>query len=156
MVTITTNPASASPEGDERERYTELLRLLDAGGAHIVGADGAAVPIPDAVATALRAVTAAFAANRGVLINDIAKDLTTQQAADLLNVSRPYLIKLLDEGKIPFTMTGTHRRIPLDALMKYRAVMKEEQRAALRELTQLHEEMGFYDLPPRPVEPWPE
>ncbi len=156
MVTITMNPASASPEGDEREQYAELLRLLDAGSARIVGADGAAVPVSGSIATALRAVAAAFAANRGILINDIERDLTTQQAADLLNVSRPYLIKLLDERKIPHTMVGTHRRIPLDTLMKYRAVMKEEQRAALRELTQLHEEMGFYDLPPRRIEPWPE
>lgn len=155
MVTITTNPASASPEGDERERYTELLRLLDAGGARIVGADGAAVPIPDAVATALRAVTAAFAVNRGVLINDIAKDLTTQQAADLLGLSRPYVIKLLDEGKIPFTMVGTHRRIPLDALMAYRAAWKAEQRELLAEMTRLGQEMGGYDLPPRPRVPPP-
>jgi len=66
--------------------------------------------------------------------------LTTQQAADLLNVSRPHLTKLLKRGEIEFEEVGKHRRVPLPALMQYREQKAVKQKAALRKLAQLGQE----------------
>jgi excisionase family DNA binding protein len=72
--------------------------------------------------------------------------LTTQQAADFLYVSRPYVIKLLDEGKLPYSMTGTHRRVLFEDLVSYKAEMKAIQRAGIEEIIRISEEAGLYDL----------
>ena len=69
--------------------------------------------------------------------------LTTQQAASMLNVSRPYLIKLLDAEEIPHQMAGTHRRIPLRDLRSYRLNQTKASVAALDELVSQAEEMGI-------------
>jgi excisionase family DNA binding protein len=75
-----------------------------------------------------------MAAGNAVTIFPYHPELTTQQAAELLNVSRPFLIKLLEEGKIEFRKVGTHRRIKMEALLKYR--QEESQRR--KELIDAH------------------
>ncbi|HZK67184.1 MAG TPA: helix-turn-helix domain-containing protein [Chloroflexota bacterium] len=72
-------------------------------------------------------------------------ELTTQQAADLLNVSRPHLIKLLETGEIPFHKTGTHRRIRFDDLMRYGRLRDQKEASALDEMARDAQEMGLYD-----------
>lgn len=67
--------------------------------------------------------------------------LTTQEAADLLNVSRPHLVKLLKAGDIPHEMVGTHRRVPLPDLISYHAGRKRRQSDALQELADLGQEL---------------
>lgn len=89
------------------------------------------VELPAEVYRALRQVVEALRQGLAVTVAPLTQTLTTQQAADLLGVSRPTVIKLLDEGKIPFERVGTHRRILLRDLLVYREQRRAEQYAAL-------------------------
>ena len=70
-------------------------------------------------------------------------ELTTQQAADMLNVSRPYLIKLLENGIIEHRKVGKHRRVQLDALMDYKRHDEQKRRESADELSALSQELGL-------------
>lgn len=108
-----------------------------------VGDDDALV-IPRPIAVLFAQILVALAEGRGVQIIPKDTELTTQQAADLLNVSRPYLIGLLESGQIPFRKVGRHRRITFEKLMDYKRHDDLERRAAADDLTRLSEELGLY------------
>ncbi len=88
----------------------------------------------------------AMAAGHGVMIFPQHAELTTMEAADLLNVSRPYLIKLLEAGEIPYHKIGRHRRIRIEDVRAYKEESDKHSRAAMDELVALSEELGLYDL----------
>ena len=97
-------------------------------------------------ATAVRLLTDVLghlAEGRGVTVMPEDAQLTTQQAATLLNVSRPYLVKLLDAGEIPYQMVGTHRRILLRDFHTYRQRHTNASVAALDALVAEAEELGM-------------
>jgi len=71
--------------------------------------------------------------------------LTTQQAADMRNVSRPYLVQLLRRGELPFVRFGTHQRVRLADLLDYRQRRDATRPDALRELTRMSEAFGLYE-----------
>jgi excisionase family DNA binding protein len=89
------------------------------------------VELPVEVYRALRKVVDALRQGLAVTVAPTTLTVTTQQAADLLGVSRPTVIKLLDEGKIPYERVGTHRRVLLQDLLAYREQRRAEQYAAL-------------------------
>jgi excisionase family DNA binding protein len=70
------------------------------------------------------------------------KELTTNEAAEILNLSRPFLIKLLDRGEIPYHRVGTHRRVRADEVLAYRELRAARRREKLRELTELSQQLA--------------
>lgn len=92
---------------------------------------GEQVELPHEAYRVLRQVIEAMRRGLAVTVVPQTQTLTTQQAADLLGVSRPTVVKLLEDDKIPFERTGTHRRILLRDLLAYRDRRREEQYAAL-------------------------
>jgi excisionase family DNA binding protein len=93
---------------------------------------GDRVELPSSLYQILRQVVEALQQGLAVTVAPKTKTLTTQQAADLLGVSRPTVIRLLDDGKIPYERAGTHRRILLQDLIAYREQRRAAQYAALQ------------------------
>ena len=98
--------------------------------------------VPRQAAIMLAQILGFLANGQGVTVTPSNAMLTTQQAADFLNVSRPYLIKLLEAGEIPFEKVGTHRRVAFGELMDYKRRDDHERRRAADELTELGQELG--------------
>ena len=90
----------------------------------------------------LFAALSEIACGKGVSLLPLDQEVTTQQAADILNVSRPYLVGLLERGNIPFRKVGNQRRVPLQEVLAYKARTDVDRRAALSELARLGQEMG--------------
>src|SRR6266550_4119325 len=90
--------------------------------------------LPDDAAAMVRRLLEDYAAGRRPRVIPEEADVSTFQAADILNVSRPHVIKLLDEGAIPFRMVGTHRRIRLADVMVYKKAKDRDSDAAMDEL----------------------
>lgn len=80
-----------------------------------------------------------------VAVVPVSAELTTQQAADLLNVSRPHLVKLLNNREIPYRMVGTHRKLLAREVLNYREKTVLERRTALTSMVELDEELGLID-----------
>ena len=132
-------------------RDSEALARLDAvlgdvasEAPRLVGPGGEEVVLPVAVYQALQQLVHMLARHQAVAVVSVEHELTSQEAADLLNVSRPYLIRLLEEEKIPFTRTGTHRRVRLSDVLAYKNQRDAARGEALDRLARLNEDLGLY------------
>ena len=112
------------------------FRVLDAS-------KGETLRIPASAVRMLVRILEEMARGNAVTLIPVHAELTTQEAADMLNISRPSLIQLLDEGKIEHRKVGTHRRVKFESLMAYKRKSDAERRAALAELAAYDQEIGI-------------
>jgi len=91
----------------------EVARILRQGRTKLVGPGGEIVALPRALNTLFRNIANSLAAGQSIAVIMREKQLTTQQAGELLGLSRPYVIRLLDESEMPYSKVGKHRRIAL-------------------------------------------
>ena len=144
-------PVAAPP--DQRADVAAIFRLLDSaahvrrqrGACKLVGPSGETISIPESMFYMLERVAEVMARGDSLTIVPVGKEMTTQQAADLLNVSRQYLVRLLDDGRIPFTKTGKHRRVRIEDVLAFKELRDRDRKAGLDELTRMSEEFGGYD-----------
>jgi len=146
-ITTSDKDPIVAPE-EERSSIASIEEYLESKrgrGAKLVGPSKDGVPIPSSLRQVLVAAARQLAEGNGVSIVPITADVTTQQAADLLNVSRPFVIGLLDKGEIPFHKVGTHRRIRLKDLLAYRGQRDASRRAVIDRLATEAQELGIYE-----------
>lgn len=140
--------AALVPEPADTELAASALRGLDAAlgtegpvRLHLAGQAGE-VQVPRSALTALTQVLNSFALGESVTVVPSHAELTTQQAADTLNVSRPFLIGLLDAGQIDYRTVGTHRRIKAASLIRYLREDDARRHAAADALSAETRELG--------------
>jgi excisionase family DNA binding protein len=103
------------------------------------------IKVPIQALRLLSKILRATAHGQPISIVPLAMEVTTQSAADFLGCSRPHLVKLLEEGVIPYTKVGRHRRVKFEDLQKYKKAMKANQRRLLAEMMKQDEEYSMYD-----------
>jgi len=136
-----------APE-DERDTIASIEEYLESKrgpSARLVGPSRDGVPIPSALRRVLVAAARQLAEGNGVSVLPVMAEVSTQQAADLLNVSRPFVVGLLDRGEIPFHKVGTHRRIRLKDLLTYKRKRDVSRRSIIDRLAAEAQELGIYE-----------
>jgi excisionase family DNA binding protein len=113
--------------------------------AKLVGPDGEQIDIPEDLYGVLRDVVNALSQGMAITIAPHNTMLTTQEAADLLNISRPTLVRLLTDGEIPHTMRGRHRRVLLRDILDYTERTRADRRTALDQMAADAEDDGLYE-----------
>ena len=133
--------------GQEIEAIAQLEPILshESSQLRLVASNGEEIVIPASVYSLLGQVVRAMASGQVISIVRHNRELTTQQAADILNVSRPFLVKLLENGEIPYIKVGSHRRILFQDLMVYKEQRKVKRRQLLDQLIEMTEEAGLYE-----------
>ncbi len=137
------------PESEE-EQVRILTQLMQRGGAALVGPNNERLEIPESVYCLFLSLLRMMQEGKAVSIVPQMQELTTQRAANLLGVSRQFLVRLLEEGKIPYHRTGTHRRIYLKDLLAFRLQRDQHRRKAIERIAKEEVEQGTYNDFPIP------
>lgn len=153
-----TEPATYLLEGSQLAEVVDFVAELARRGVTVpepqpalVGADGTRLEVPGPVFEALVHVATAMAQGQGVTVMPLHTLLTTQEAADLLGISRPTLVRLLTEGEIAYEQRGRHRRILLSDLLRYQQRMRTGRRESLDRMAREGQEAGLYEATSGPV-----
>ena len=111
----------------------------------LVGPTGETLVLPESVFYVLERVAEVMARGDSITVVPVGREVTTQQAADVLNVSRQYLVRLLDEKRMPFRKVGKHRRLRIEDVLEFKENRDKDRRVGLRELSRMSQEFGGYD-----------
>lgn len=128
-------------EALDRSRALALTLVGDSGGQ-----DATRIEVPPGTLQILARLLSMMASQQTFLLSPADTELTTGQAADMLGVSRPFLVARLEAGDISFRKVGRHRRLRLDDVLAYQREMRRERGRAIDELVAGSEEIGGYGL----------
>lgn len=128
---------------ESSRRLGRLLALTREFRVQAQGKRGEAVVLPLPAVRLLVEMLTQMAQGNAVTLIPVHAELSTQQAADLLNVSRPFLVKLLEQRKIPFRKVGKHRRVRFEDVLRFKQHSDAERRAALQELVAEGEDLDM-------------
>ncbi len=157
-----TSPARNEPLHDEtylpREDAGEIIDFLSAlrdrgrqaaePRPRLTGPDGHGVELPEPMFEVLLQVAAAMKAGLAVTVAPHRLTLSTQEAADLLGISRTTLVRLLESGVIPFEKPSRHRKVRLDDLLEYRRRQRNAAELAFTDMVADTERLGLYNVDP--------
>ena len=145
-----------------RENTAEIIDFLSAlrdrgreadnPRPRLIGPDGRSVELPEPMFEVLLQVAAAMRAGLAVTVAPHHLTLSTQEAADLLRISRTTLVRLLENGAIPFEKPSRHRKVRLDDLLEYRRQQRSQAERAFADMVADTERLGLYDADPAEVE----
>ncbi|MGQ0433078.1 MAG: helix-turn-helix domain-containing protein [Microthrixaceae bacterium] len=130
---------------EDRQAATDALSALRRRPRRFTLPDGTTVRLPKVAVDGLIEMLDAVAHGEDARVVRTPRELTTQQAASVLNMSRPTVVRLIDEGELPARKVGSHRRILLTDLLAFRDQVVAERRAVLDQMTRDAEELGLYD-----------
>uniref|UniRef100_UPI003F490971 excisionase family DNA-binding protein n=1 Tax=Amycolatopsis sp. CA-151526 TaxID=3239921 RepID=UPI003F490971 len=134
----TVRPPDESHRADYADLLSALVQSRDSAGhgqpTLLVKASGLSVEVPEELFDVLVIVARALERGQGVTVQPANAELSTQQAADLLGIARPTLVRRLEAGEIPFHSTGRHRRVYLTDLLEYEERARRDRRTALAAL----------------------
>lgn len=134
------------PPTESLADFVAMLRLPGAEPATTLsGPNGEHLVLPPEVFEVLQGIVELMASGRAVTIAPVHQRLTTQEAAELLGISRPTLVKLLELGQIPFEQPGRHRRVRLADVLAYRERASADRRAALDRMVEIADEADMYE-----------
>jgi len=145
--------ALTEPEVDlARESSATLSPLVSEGSrpltvrfAHPESGEPVETTLPSAAVRVLLAALTEMAAGHPVTLVPLQAELSTQQAAELLGVSRPYFVKLLEQGALPYRKVGEQRRVRYQDVLQYLNEYQHQATAAVAELTREAQELGLYE-----------
>ena len=144
VMNIATREPIALP-APEREQVRKLERMLDSGAPALVSASGERLAVPPTVYQVLRKVVGLMAEGKSVTLLQDNQVVTTQRAADLLGMSRPFFIKLLETGAMAHHRVGNQRRVYLRDVLEFVRKRDVECLAALDRLSRQALDAGLYD-----------
>lgn len=147
-MTITTESKTYLPEEEVAGRFAELVTALEASSGAALTINGETIDLPPAVAEALLQVVDAMRRGLAVTVAPQDQRLTTQEAADMLGISRPTLVRMLEAGEIPFEKVRRHRRLFLTDVLEFRERQRRAANEALSDMVADAQAMGTYDDDP--------
>lgn len=143
------NKPSKAEQIQAQASYSSLMSALDQLKSELAEIEieetGEKIKVPRRALVLLGNILKAMSEGKPISIVPVATEVTTQSAAEILSCSRPHLVKLLEEGKIPYTKVGKHRRLMIEDVLKYKQQMKAEQKQHLIGIMNSDEEAGLYD-----------
>jgi excisionase family DNA binding protein len=147
MNALLENPDTVVPTEEDTALATNSSRILAKAKpeseltVHLD--DGQTLVLPKAVTRLLSHILTEMAQGNAVTLIPVHAELTTQEAADYLGVSRPYLISMLEAGTLPFGKVGTHRRIRFNDVKAFKKIKDKDREAAMHELANQAQELGM-------------